>query len=415
LNRRLELLKPEVNRAYSAAIDWLFGTQYRGIKLGLENVRALLTALGEPQNALRFIHVAGTNGKGSVCAMVDSICRTAGLKTGLFTSPHLIRFSERIRINGVPIDDAEFVRGIQRIRALIDEERHPTFFEITTALAFDYFRSQGVDLVVLETGLGGRLDATNVVYPLVSVLTAIDMDHQKWLGATLSEIAAEKAGIIKSGVPIVSGRQLAEVRAVLEQIAAKLSAPISYAEIPVDDLSIGLAGSHQRLNAAIAVCAIRQAGIPASSEALKEGLANVYWPGRFQRIQERIVLDGAHNPAAARCVVETWNECVGPEKATIIFGGLVDKDLQGMILTLSPLAARFLIAPIRSQRAAPPAEIERYVPKHLSATLCASAAQALDLARRFEERVLVTGSLFLVGETLAILGSEPAALQTSNQ
>jgi dihydrofolate synthase / folylpolyglutamate synthase len=409
------LLKPEVKTAYTASIDWLFGTQYRGVKLGLENVRALLTALGEPQNALRFIHVAGTNGKGSVCAMVDSICRAAGIKTGLFTSPHLIRFSERIRINGIPMDDADFVLGIQRIRARMDEERHPTFFEITTALAFDYFRSQGVDLVVLETGLGGRLDATNVVYPLVSVLTAIDMDHQKWLGATLGEIAAEKAGIIKPGVPVVSGPQFAEVRTVLEQVAAPLSAPISYAEIPAPGLSIGLAGSHQRLNAAIAVCAIRQAGIQASPEALKEGLANVDWPGRFQRIGERIVLDGAHNPAAAKCLVETWRECVGPEMATIIFGGLYDKDLRGMILALSPLAARFLIVPIRSQRAAPPADIERYVPAHLLATPCASAAQALELARRFSERVLVTGSLFLVGETLAILGGEPAALQTSNQ
>jgi dihydrofolate synthase/folylpolyglutamate synthase len=408
-------LKPEVNTAYSAAIDWLFGTQYRGVKLGLENVRTLLKAMGEPQSALRFIHVAGTNGKGSVCAMVDSICRSVGIKTGLFTSPHLIRFSERIQINGLPIDDADFVRGIQRIRALIDEERHPTFFEITTALAFDYFRSQGADLVVLETGLGGRLDATNVVHPLVSVLTAIDMDHQKWLGATLGEIAAEKAGIIKPGVPVVSGSQFAEVRTVLEQIAAELSAPISYAEIPVDSLSIGLAGSYQRLNAAIAVSAIRHAGIRASPEALKEGLANVYWPGRFHRVEDRIVLDGAHNPAAAKCLVETWKECVGPEKATVIFGGLFDKDLQGMILTLSPLAARFLIVPIRSQRAAPPADIERYVPKHLSATRCASVAQALDLARRFNERVLVSGSLFLVGETLAILASAPASLQTSNQ
>jgi dihydrofolate synthase/folylpolyglutamate synthase len=408
-------LKPKVNTAYSAAIDWLFGTQYRGVKLGLENVRTLLKALGEPQNALRFIHVAGTNGKGSVCAMVDSICRTAGIKTGLFTSPHLIRFSERIQINGLPIDDADFVQGIQRIRALIEEERHPTFFEITTALAFDYFRSQGVDLVVLETGLGGRLDATNVVHPLVSVLTAIDMDHQKWLGATLSEIAAEKAGIIKPGVPIVSATQFAEVRTVLEQIAAELSAPISYAENPMDGLSIGLAGSYQRLNAAIAVSAIRQAGIEAGPEAVKEGLANVYWPGRFQRVEERIVLDGAHNPAAAKCLVETWKECVGPEMATVIFGGLFDKDLQGMILTLSPLTARFLIVPIRSQRAAPPADIEGYVPKHLSATRCASVAQALDLARHFNERVLVTGSLFLVGETLAILGSAPASLQTSNQ
>jgi dihydrofolate synthase / folylpolyglutamate synthase len=405
----------KVNAAYSAAIDWLFGTQYRGVKLGLDNVRRLFAALGEPQNELRFIHVAGTNGKGSVCAMIDSISRAAGVKTGLFTSPHLVRFNERVQINGLPIDDADFVRGIHRIRELIDEERHPTFFEITTALAFDYFRNQRVELVVLETGLGGRLDATNVVHPLVSVLTAIDMDHQKWLGDTLGKIAAEKAGIIKPGVPIVSGPQFPEVRIVLEQIAAERSAPISYAEIPMEGLFIGLAGPHQRLNAAIAVDAVHKAGIHASPRALKEGLVNVYWPGRFQRIDDRIVLDGAHNPAAAKCVVETWRECVGTSKVTIIFGGLGDKDLQGMISTLSTLAARFLIVPIRSQRAAPPAEIETFVPKHLSAVQCVSAEQAMELAFRFNEQILVTGSLFLVGETLAILDSAQSALQTSNQ
>ena len=242
-----------MNAAYSTAIDWLFGTQHRGIKLGLDNVRRLLASLGDPQNELKFIHIAGTNGKGSVCAMIDSISRAAGIRTGLFTSPHLVRFNERIQINGQPIDDADVVRGIERIRARIDAENHPTFFEITTALAFDYFRSHGVELVVLETGLGGRLDATNLVHPLVSVLTAIDMDHQKWLGHTLGEIAAEKGGIIKPGVPIVSGPQFSEVRSVLEQIAAARSAPLSYAEIPIEGLFIGLAGSHQRVNAAITV------------------------------------------------------------------------------------------------------------------------------------------------------------------
>jgi dihydrofolate synthase / folylpolyglutamate synthase len=408
-------LKFEVNTTYHAAIDWLFGTQFRGVKLGLENVRRLLTALGEPQNELRCIHVAGTNGKGSVCAMIDSIARTAGLKTALFTSPHLIRFNERIQINGLPIDNENVVRGIDRIRQLIDEEHHPTFFEINTALAFDYFRRQEVDLVVLETGLGGRLDATNVVHPLVSVLTSIEMDHQKWLGNTLGEIAAEKAGIIKPRVPVVSGPQLAEVRNVLERIAAQRSAPISYADPLIEDQLVGLAGSHQRLNGAIAVSAIREGGLYASPQALKEGLAGVYWPGRFQRINERLVLDGAHNPAATKCVVETWKECVGSPRATIIFGGLCDKDLQGMILTLSGLAARFLIVPIRSQRAASPAHIESFVPKTLSAVQCSSVEQALELAHRFDEQILVTGSLFLVGETLAILDSAQAILQTSNQ
>jgi dihydrofolate synthase/folylpolyglutamate synthase len=408
-------LKTQVNTAYSAAIDWLFGTQYRGVKLGLDNIRILLAALGEPQKDLRFIHVAGTNGKGSVCAMIASICRASGNKTGLFTSPHLVRFNERIQINGLPIQDAEIVRGIDRIRARIAQERHPTFFEITTALAFDYFRCQGVDLVVLETGLGGRLDATNVVDPLVSVLTSIDMDHQKWLGHTLSEIAAEKAGIIKQGVPIVSGPQFAEVRQVLEQIATEHSAPLYYAEKPIEGLFIRLAGSHQRLNAAIAVEAIRKAAIPADPQALKEGLANVYWPGRFQRVDQRLILDGAHNPAAAKRVVETWRECVGPQRATILFGGLCDKDLRGMIAALSALAARFLIVPVRSQRAALPADIESFVPQHIPATQCTSADQALELARRFEEQILVTGSLFLVGEILAILDSAQSVLQTSNQ
>jgi dihydrofolate synthase / folylpolyglutamate synthase len=404
-----------VNAVYSTAIDWLFGTQDRGVKLGLDNVRRLLAAMGDPQNELRFIHVAGTNGKGSVCAMIDSICRTAGVRTGLYTSPHLVRFNERIQINGRPIDDEDVVRGIGRIRSLIDEESHPTFFEITTALAFDYFRRHEVNLVVLETGLGGRLDATNLVHPLVSVLTSIDMDHQKWLGDTLGQIAAEKGGIIKCGVPVVSGPQFSEARTVLEQIAAERSAPIFYAENPIEGLFIGLTGSHQRVNAAIAVNAVRTAGIQADQQAIKEGLANVYWPGRFQRVNDRTILDGAHNPSATKCLIETWKECGGSEKPTIIFGGLFDKDLEGMISILSTLAARFLIVPIRSQRAASTAEIESFVPRHLSAIQCSSPTAALELALRFDEQILVTGSLFLVGETLSILDSSQATLQTSDQ
>jgi dihydrofolate synthase/folylpolyglutamate synthase len=405
----------EVSTAYIAAVDWLFGTQQRGVKLGLNNVRCLLSSLREPQDALQFIHVAGTNGKGSVCAMLESITRAAGIKTGLFTSPHLVKFNERIQVDGIPIDNEAVVRGIHQIQSVIDEERHPTFFEITTALAFDYFRDQDVDLVVLETGLGGRLDATNVVNPLVSVLTSIDLDHQKWLGHTLTEIAIEKAGIIKPGVPIVSGPQFAEVRTVLEQVASKRSASLSYAELPVQDLSIGLAGSYQRVNAAVAVHALRKAGIKVNQHAIKEGLANVSWPGRFQRIGKRVILDGAHNPAASKCLVETWMECVGEQRATIIFGGLREKDLEGMVSKLSAIAARFLTVPIRSQRAASPAEIQSFVPKHLSAARLDSAAQALDLAYHFDDPILVTGSLFLVGEFLAILQPSKGALQASNQ
>jgi dihydrofolate synthase / folylpolyglutamate synthase len=404
-----------LNTAYTTAVDWLFGTQQRGLKLGLDSVRSVLSALGEPQKALRFIHVAGTNGKGSVCAMLDSICRAAGVKTGLFTSPHLVRFNERIQVNGIQIDDEAVVRGLHRIRSLINEERHPTFFEITTALAFDHFRRQRVDLVVLETGLGGRLDATNVVDPLVAVLTSIDLDHQKWLGHSLPEIAAEKGGIIKPGVPVVSGPQFAEVRTVLERIATERSAALSYVELPVQDLFIGLAGSYQRTNAAIAIQALRKAGIKVNPETLKEGLGNVQWPGRFQRVGERIILDGAHNPAASKCLVETWTECVGYQRATIIFGGLRDKDLKGMASTLSGIAKRFLIVPLHSERAASPVEIQSVIPQHLPIAQCNSPEQALDLANQFEDPILVTGSLFLVGEFLAILQPDKGVLQVSNQ
>ena len=404
-----------MNAAYNAAVDWLFETQQRGVKLGLSNVQRLLSSLEEPQNGLRFIHVAGTNGKGSVCAMMDSVSRSAGIKTGLFTSPHLVRFNERIQIDGIPIDDQALVRGIHHIRSLIDRERHPTFFEITTALALDYFRAHRVDLVILETGLGGRLDATNVVNPLVSVLTSIDIDHQKWLGHTLAEIAMEKAGIIKPGVPAVSGPQIPEVRIVLERIANERSAPLTFTELPVQDLFIRLAGAYQRVNAAIAMHALRKAGVAFSRKALTEGLANVSWPGRFQLIGDRMILDGAHNPAASKCLVETWRECIGEQRATIIFGGLRDKDLEGMVAMLSTIAARFLTVPIRSQRAASAAEIQLFVPKYLSSTPCDSAAQALDLAFRFDDPILVTGSLFLAGEFLAILQPAQGILQASNQ
>jgi dihydrofolate synthase / folylpolyglutamate synthase len=404
-----------VNAPYSAAIQWLFGTQNRGVKLGLENVRRLLAALGEPQNELRFVHIAGTNGKGSVCAMIDSICRFAGKRTGLFTSPHLIRFNERIQVSGTQISDDALVYGVEKIRRHIDERFHPTFFEITTALALDYFRKQGVELVVFETGLGGRLDATNVVYPMVSVLTSIDLDHQNCLGESLTEIATEKGGIIKPGIPVVSAPQVPEVRVTLECIADERSAPITFVENPLIEPIVGLAGPHQRLNAAVATAAMKRAGIEAGPRAVREGLAKVHWPGRFQRIGERLVLDGAHNPAGTKQLIRTWEEYVKRQRATIIFGGMRDKDLASMISILSSVAARFLIVPVRSQRTASTEEIARFVPKHVPCAQCRSAEEALGLAHSFEDQILVTGTLFLVGEVLSILDPAQTTLQTSNQ
>ena len=401
--------------AYDTAIEWLFATQQRGIKFGLENVRRLLTALDKPQKSLKFIHVAGTNGKGSVCAMLDSLARSAGIRTGLFTSPHLVRFNERIQVNGNPISDDSIASGIRRIQEVIDEEYQPTFFEITTALALDYFRTWNVNLAILETGLGGRLDATNVVTPLVSVLTSIDLDHQRLLGDSLTEIALEKAGIIKTGIPVVSVPQAAPVRSVIEQIAAERSAPLHYVDRPISDLFVSLPGSHQRINAAAACETLVHAGFNLTHQVRREGLANVFWPGRFQRVGARIVLDGAHNPAASQQLVETWEECIGKERPTIIFGGLQEKDLRKMISLLSKIASRFYIVPIQNRRAAATDEIQSLVPEHVISSTFTSVTDALQLARQSTEMILITGSLFLIGEVIALLQPARGNLQPSNQ
>jgi dihydrofolate synthase / folylpolyglutamate synthase len=405
----------QLNTAYDIAIEWLFATQQRGVKLGLENMQRLLTALDKPQKSLKFIHVAGTNGKGSVCAMLDSLARSAGIRTGLFTSPHLVRFNERIQVNGNPISDDSVASGIHRIREAIHVDEHPTFFEITTALALDYFRARNVDLVILETGLGGRLDATNVVTPIVSVLTSIDLDHQKLLGNSLTEIALEKAGIIKPGIPVVSVPQPMQVRRVIEQTAAERSAPVHYVDRPISDLFVALPGSHQRVNAAAACETLDHAGFELTEQARRKGLATVFWPGRFQRVGARIVLDGAHNPAASQQLVETWQECVGKERPTIIFGGLQEKDLRKMISLLSKIAARFYIVPVQSNRAAAADEIQSLVPEHVLSSTFTSVTDALLLAQQSTEIILITGSLFLIGEVMALLQPARGNLQPSNQ
>lgn len=404
-----------MNAAYDIAVEWLFATQQRGMKFGLENMRRLLVALDEPQKSLKVIHVAGTNGKGSVCAMLDSLARSAGIKSGLFTSPHLVRFNERIQVDRKPIGDDSVVSGLHRIREQLHDDYYPTFFEITTALALDYFRAVNVDLAILETGLGGRLDATNIVTPLASVLTSIDLDHQKWLGNTIDEIALEKAGIIKPAVPVVSVPQIAQVRSVIEKVALERSAPLYYVNRPISDMFVGLPGSHQRINAALACETLVHAGFNLTEQERREGLANVFWPGRFQRLGARIVLDGAHNPAASQRLIETWKECVGKERPTIIFGGLGEKDLLQMLSVLSKIAARFYIVPVRSRRAAATDEIQALVPANVPSSTFNSVTDALELAQESDELILVTGSLFLVGEVLALLQPAQGSFQASNQ
>ena len=398
---------------YTQAIAWLYETQHRGIKLGLEQIRRLLDELGFDGSGQRFIHVAGTNGKGSVCAMLDSICRVQGIRTGLYTSPHLVSFRERIKLNGAMISEEDVADGLARIREIIaDWEIHPTFFEIATALALDYFQRMNVDVVVLETGLGGRLDSTNVVTPMVSVITAIDLDHQEWLGPTLAQIASEKAGIIKPGVPVVSAPQHTEVAEVLRKAAAEKNTSVQFVTEPLESIPVNLAGSHQKLNAAIALAALGASGIEVSDHAIRDGLANVSWPGRFQLIGENCVIDGAHNEAAAKRLAMTWREVFGDERPAIILGVLKDKDMTAICRALLPIAAGFLAVPVRSHRSSAPEDIVQILRTLDSTVHCKTAldlAHALEMIKRMRHKILITGSLFLAGEALAFFetGSQP--------
>jgi dihydrofolate synthase / folylpolyglutamate synthase len=388
---------------YEESLAWLYSTQQFGIKLGLENIRRLLKALDDPQERLSFLHVAGTNGKGSVCAMLDAILRASGRRTGLYTSPHLVDFRERIRVDGENIPAEAAAGGLTKLRNLSAGWTHsPTFFELATALALQHFAESRCELVVLETGMGGRLDATNVVMPLVSVITPIAMDHTRWLGTTVAEIAREKAGIIKPGVPVVSARQEADAAAVLVHCAADSGSPLEFIERGLERWEVALRGVHQKENAALAVAALRAAGAVISDPFIEQGLRAIHWPGRFEVIEERIVLDGCHNPHAAKQLLANWRDAYGAEKATIIFGALGDKDYRAMLEILEPICREVFLVPVRSERSA---DVEAL------ASACSARHQIFPTARKAletaQEKVLVTGSLFLVGEVLELLGFKP--------
>jgi len=398
--------------AYTRELEWLYGTQMFGIKLGLENMHRLIDLIGLPGKAQRIIHVAGTNGKGSTCAMIDALSRAGHHSTGLFTSPHLVHFTERIRVDGRPIPEVEASRRLRVIREKVTGwDPHPTFFEIATALGLWWFRDAGAQVIVLETGMGGRLDATNALTPRACVITPIGMDHTQWLGETLAQIAAEKAGIIKPGVPVVSAPQEPAAHEVIERVAAEKGAPLTVVDFPWPG-PVSLAGVHQRWNASVALAAMGAAGLAAPPEAL----ARVEWPGRFQQLgwDGRLVLDGAHNAHGVRALAATWGDVFGEEKAVVVFGAVATKDHADMIAALLPVAGRFIFTTVNSPRAVPAATLAAAGPPGSAVT--ASLAEALALAPRGEGHppVLICGSLYLVGEALATLrgnedGFEPSA------
>jgi dihydrofolate synthase/folylpolyglutamate synthase len=407
---------------YPEAIAHLAAARRFGMKLGLEPMQRLAERLGRPQERLRFLHLAGSNGKGSTAAFCESCLRAAGHRVGLYTSPHLVSIRDRIQINREPISEAGFGEGMGAVIAAAESE--PTFFELMTALALWHFARERVDWVVWETGLGGRLDATNIVRPAVSVITTISLEHTQYLGTRLAEIAREKAGIIKPGVPVVSGVAPGEARDVIVAEAARLGAPLHEIgrDLPLEvgglregrqgahlggrDYELGLIGAHQVRNAACAVAALRLLPDPPEEDAIARGLAGTSWPGRFQIVSESplTVLDGAHNTEAMRTLLETWLSLLASrgldgKRAHLLFAAVADKDIAGMTQLLLPHVARVSLVRASSGRSVDPADLAPHFPGVPCEALDSIAAFRPDGA----EPVLVTGSLFLVGEMLARL------------
>ena len=401
---------------YREAIDWLFATQMFGIKLGLAGTRQLLKEyLAYPAHGVRVIHVAGTNGKGSTCAMIESIARACAWRCGLFTSPHLIDYRERIQIAGQQIPPDTCAAMLTELRAICERlETHPTFFEITLVLAMRWFRERQCELIVLETGMGGRFDATTAVPADVCVITPIGLDHQQYLGDTLAAIAAEKAGICVPGKPVVCAPQDDVVRTVLEQEANAARAPLEFVGEPLLGYPIALAGAHQQWNAALAVAALHHAGVPLHTDSVRHGLSNVSWPGRFEQIRPGVVLDGAHNPQSARVLAATWQAAFPGQRAALIFSAVTAKDIRGILHCLVPIAARLFLCPVATARAVPVAELAACLPDQAPphATF-ESFAAAFAAAQAHGAPILVAGSLFLVGEARALLTG--AAFQASAQ
>jgi dihydrofolate synthase/folylpolyglutamate synthase len=417
---------------YPEALSYLGEARRFGMKLGLEPMRQVAQALGNPQEKLRFIHLAGTNGKGSTAAFTEACLRAAGFRVGLYTSPHLVSVCERVEIDRVPLSETDFASGMTAVRDALSALENPptTFFELMTALALRHFAREKVDWVVWETGLGGRLDATNIVRPEVCIITNIGLDHQQYLGQTLGAIAEEKAGIIKPGVPVISAVESGAASAVIARIAQKQGAPLvlvprdlgfedlgwiggkQRAKIGSREYSLRLVGSHQVENAACAVAALRQPpfGEIVSEEAIARGLEGAAWPGRFEIISESplMVLDGAHNVAGVRRLVQTWRSFLTSRgkpadgRTHLVFAAVSDKDVTEIARLLWPVAGRVSLVRLANERTAEPAALAA----HFEGRPCRhfESLEALqdDLRETSDDLpVLFAGSLFLVGEVLA--------------
>jgi dihydrofolate synthase/folylpolyglutamate synthase len=419
---------------YPDSVQFLYalGNEIKTTKLGLERITQVLEALDRPQDRLRFVHVAGTNGKGSTCAMIASALGAAGRRTGLFTSPHLAEPTERIQIDGRPIPAERFAAAFERVHATVERlladgllDMHTTYFETVTAMALVVFAEEAVEMVVLEVGLGGRLDATNIVTPDLCVITPIDFDHEAFLGRSLEAIAGEKAGILKAGVTAVFSRQRTEAGAVLDLRAEQLSIPVARTEAwRIDDLELDargsrfllsgeldlrivcpLAGEHQVENAATASVALTRLGI--AEPEIVAGIARTRWPGRLERVSEHpeIVVDGAHNPAGARALAAYIARFYAGRRVRLIYGAMRDKAIDEIGGILFPHAQQVIVTAPRQARALDPESI-RQVAEHRDLRTAANLREALGMMNdgaTAEDVIFITGSLFLVAEAREML------------
>jgi dihydrofolate synthase/folylpolyglutamate synthase len=442
--------------SYEQTLDYLYGLQRIGIKLGLHNIRTLLQLAGQPQLRFDAVHIAGTNGKGSTAAFMASILQAAGYKVGLYTSPHLIDFTERIKVNAQPISPADVVRITSTLKELIAGNPHfdlpsgtpPTFFEFTTALAFCCFAEANVDIAVVEAGMGGRLDATNVLIPKLSIITNISLEHQQYLGNTTEEIAREKAGIVKPGITVLCGAKQVKVQEIIRQVCQAESANLCLLEDNFDwrykfskqhaqyfdlrtpqatyhDLSLGLLGDFQLTNAAMAVGAVElliKQGIAVPEAAIREGLAKPDWDGRLQLISQKpyLVLDGAHNPQASKALSANLPIYFNYDSLILVLGILKDKDIAGILNEWIDTADILVLTRPDSERAANPLDMAQLIPPHKKKHIIIkeSIAEALNFTRQLakpSDLVCLTGSLYTVGEALAILRGQEGGRRKSNQ
>lgn len=413
--------------SYSQTLKYLNSLEPLGIRPGLKRIRALLKALGNPEKCYPSLHVAGTNGKGSTCAMLESILTEAGYKVGLYTSPHLIRFNERIRVSKRDISDRGLVKCVEAARNAVKKTGgiKPTFFEFTTAVAFHYFKKQKIDIAVIETGMGGRLDATNVLNPLVSVITSIGLDHTEYLGETLKQVAAEKAGIIKKKGIVVTGETkpsaLSAIKAAAKgkNAALKLmgrdfrcigasSGDFSYSGMggKLKGLKLNLFGAHQINNAASALAAIeiiQGLGFQIREAHIKNGLKKVLWPGRFEVIRKRplVILDACHNPEGAEALRDALKR-VKFNKLILVAGIMADKDIGGILKPLAPITDTVIFTAPDTPRAAQAALLLEMLkpyskPALVEDTVALACKKALSLAKP-KDAVCITGSIFTIGE-----------------